>query len=170
MKPVKWIDRKFLFGYDGSYAPFFIERLRATVPRIGELIQSCTEEYASENYGSAWSIKQHIGHLTDLEKIHDGRIDDYLEGITTLRPADMTNKETNEACHNQKTLDQLHDEFRNSRDAFLHRLENLDEQYFDARGLHPRLKQMITLTDLLYFVAEHDNNHLTKIATIIRSQ
>jgi len=170
MKTVKWTERKFFFGYDASYAPFFIERLRGTVPRIEDLITSCTEEYAAENHGNSWSIKEHIGHLTDLEKLHDGRIDDYLEGITMLRPADMENKATYTAGHNNKTLDQLVAGLSATRNSFLNRLDNLDEQYFDARGMHPRLKQMISLTDMLYFIAEHDNNHLTKIAEMISKQ
>ncbi len=169
MKPLKWTDRKFFFGYDRSYAPFFIERLKATAPRLAELVAGCSEEFAESGHKIGWSIKEHIGHLTDLEKLHDGRIDDFLDDKPTLRPADMGNKATYEAGHNSRSLSQLIHDFRASRTVYINRLENLDEGYFNAKGLHPRLSQVITLTDLLYFVAEHDNNHLTRIAGILRT-
>ena len=35
------------------------------------------------------------------------------------------------------------------------------------KSLHPRLQQMITLTDLLFFIAEHDTHHLTRIASLL---
>ncbi len=169
MQQVKWTERKFLFGYDRSYVPFFLERLRGTAPRLAELVGDCDEAFASlDTHG--WTIKQHIGHLTDLEKLHDGRVDDFLEGMAILRPADMTNKETNEAGHNNRSIDTLLSEFRNTRDAYVDRIEQLDADYYDARALHPRLKQQVSLADLLYFVAEHDNNHLTKVAMIVRSK
>ncbi len=169
MEQAKWTERKFLFGYDKSYVPFLVERLKGTAPRLSELVAGCDETLAANNYGTGWSIKEHIGHLTDIEQLHDGRIDDYLEGITTLRPADMNNKATYEANHNKTPLSQLLADFRESRAAYISRVEQLDEAYFDQKALHPRLKQMITLADLLYFVAEHDNNHLTKVSTLLRS-
>ncbi len=107
MEQVKWTERKFLFGYDQSYVPFLLERLRATAPRLEELAAECSEELAATDIANGWTIKEHIGHLTDLEILHDGRIDDFLEGMTRLRPADLSNKATYEAGHNNKTLDLL---------------------------------------------------------------
>lgn len=167
MHTVKWTERKFLFGYDSGYAPLFMERLRCTAPRIEELLYKCDDASAGERKNNSWSLKEHIGHLTDLEKLHDGRLDDYINGLDTLRPADMTNKATEEATHNQKTINQLISDFRAVRGQYLKRLESMDEHIFNAVALHPRLQQMITLTDLLHFEAEHDTHHLTKMAEIL---
>ena len=149
MQQVKWTERKFLFGYDISYVPFFLERLRSTSPRLEELAADCSEEFAATDIANGWTIKEHIGHLTDMETLHDGRIDDFLEGITTLRPADMSNKATIAANHNNKPLSLLLKEFRDSRSDYVDRITTLDDKYFRLKALHPRLKQMITIADLL---------------------
>lgn len=168
MEAIKWTDRKFTFGYDKGYTSFFIERLRATAPRLEELFSLTDDAEASVRPGNDWSVKEHAGHLSDLEVLHDGRIDDFLEGFSVLRAADMTNGVTNDAGHNNKSLSALAKQFRVSRDNFIARIGNIDEPVFDRKALHPRLKQMITLTDLLFFVAEHDVHHLAKIAALVK--
>lgn len=167
MQQVKWTERRFLFGYDKNYAPLFIERLQATVPRLKELLEDCEDLIASAPNGEAWSIKQHIGHLTDLEILHSGRIDDFAEGLPMLRPADMTNKATWQADHNNKPLSVLLAEFRKSREGYLNKIAAQDEEVLHAKAMHPRLQQVVSFTDMLYFVTEHDTNHLARIAAIL---
>ena len=164
MEQVKWVDRKFPFGYDKGYIPLFIERLNSTASRLEELLKNMDEKSAGAKHGDEWSVKEHAGHLTDLESLHDGRVDDIIAGIPILRAADMTNKETYSANHNDQTIPELLSRFRNRRNQFIKRLELLDAKYFERKALHPRLQEMVTLTDLLFFMAEHDNHHLAKIA------
>jgi uncharacterized damage-inducible protein DinB len=166
MKQIKWIDRTFFFGYDKGYIPCFIERLSSTAPRLDELMNGCSEFTASQKKGTEWSVKEHIGHLSDLETLHDGRIDDFINNFGELRPADMTNKETFAGGHNGRTIPQLLSHFRHTRNNFITRVGSLDTEIFNRKALHPRLKQVITLTDLLFFIAEHDNHHMARIATL----
>jgi uncharacterized damage-inducible protein DinB len=35
-------------------------------------------------------------------------------------------------------------------------------------AFHPRLRQLMTVADLLFFVAEHDDHHLASITQLIR--
>lgn len=170
MQQVKWTERKFLLGYNKSYIPLFMERLRGTAPRLEEMVAGIDDATASAPDGSAWSIKQHIGHLSDLEHIHDGRIDDFIDGHPILRAADMTNKATYEADHNNRFVADLLAELRRVRSAFLDRIDDLDEEVYSAEAMHPRLQQMMSLADMLYFVAEHDNSHLCRIAAILRKK
>ena len=37
-----------------------------------------------------------------------------------------------------------------------------------AGAMHPRLEQPMTPTDLIFFVAEHDDHHLITITELIR--
>lgn len=166
--PVKWTERKFTFGYEKGYVPFFIERLRAAAPRLEELFYGISEEKAARKPADGWSMKEHAGHLADLEHLHNGRIDDFVAWSDKLRPADMSNKETYDAGHNGQSIPHLLARFRSSRAEYIERLLSLDEKYFDRKALHPRLRQIITLTDLLFFIAEHDNHHLAKIAALAR--
>jgi uncharacterized damage-inducible protein DinB len=166
MQQIKWTDRKFFFGYDKGYIPLFIERLYGTAPRMEELLNSSGEHIASIKEGDGWSIKEHAGHLTDLERLHDGRIDDIIAGLTVLRAADMSNKDTYAANHNERTIPELLTQFRKTRNEFIERVRSLNEKYFETKALHPRLKEMVTMTDLLFFMAEHDNHHLARIAQL----
>jgi len=167
MLPIKWTDRKFSFGYSVGYTPLFVERLKNTAPRLAELISSCNDATASARVNNTWSIKENIGHLSDLESLHDGRIDDFIAGLSVLRAADMSNQETEGANHNEQSIQRLLFNFRNTRNKFIERMASLDEVHFERKALHPRLQQMITLTDLLFFIAEHDNHHLTRIAALV---
>lgn len=163
---IKWTERSFSFGFPLSYLPLFIERLNCTAPRIEEIVKNMSDAALSKKIEGHWSIKEHIGHLSDLEELHSGRIDDYRNELPTLRAADMTNKKTHEADHNRYTANELIARFRKTREAFIKKVEETDARYFEIKSLHPRLQQEIGITDLLSFVAEHDVQHLAAISAI----
>jgi uncharacterized damage-inducible protein DinB len=157
----KWTGRSFGFGYTIDFIPFLIERLSATAPRIAQLISAAREEELADKPGGKWSIKEHIGHLADLEELHEGRLADFAQKAEVLRAADMTNRKTEEAQHNSMHADQLLAAFRAVRKHFFSKLQTLDDESMVRRALHPRLQQVINVADMLYFMAEHDNHHLT---------
>lgn len=167
MQPIKWTDRKFNFGYEPGYTPFFIERLRCTAARLDELTRNVSEEAASRGAGGDWSVKEHIGHLSDLEALHDGRIDDLLAGVAILRGADMTNKATYDAGHNNIPLATLLQRFRAVREEFINKVNENIERIGERQAVHPRLQQTVALPDLLFFVAEHDTHHLFRISSLV---
>lgn len=167
MEQMKWVERKFPHNFDMQYTPLFIERLKSTAPRLEELLNNIDEEKAAIKPNGTWSIKEHAGHLTDLESLHLGRIDDYKADREVLRPADMTNKATNDNNHNNSTTQKLVTDFRESRKHFIGQINQLPDSLFYRRALHPRLQQHISVTDMLHFIAEHDNHHLARIAQII---
>ena len=107
--------------------------------------------------------------MSDLESLHTGRIDDFVAGLPVLRAADMTNAMTNSAHHNQQSTPDLIAHFRDTRAKFVNKIEALDELHFEKKSLHPRLQQMASIADILFFAAEHDTHHLTKIAGITRA-
>jgi hypothetical protein len=167
MEHIKWTERTFMFGYDKRYLPQLTERLKGAAPRIEELVSGMDEATISKRLNNEWSVKEHIGHLADLEALHDGRIDDFIHGAEVLRAADMSNKATYDAPHNDVSIAGHLATLRRVRAAFINRILALDEQVLDRKALHPRLKQMVNLPDIMYFVAEHDNHHLMRIAEIL---
>lgn len=167
MEQIKWIDRKFPHSFDRGYTPLFIERLRGTASRMEELLKQVTEEQASTRYSGGWSVKEHAAHLTDLEVVHLGRIEDYKTDREVLRAADMTNKATHEANHNATASADILRGFRESRNHFLDTINALPEALFYRKALHPRLQMHISITDMLHFVAEHDVHHLSRMAHIV---
>ena len=169
MQPLKWTERKFDFGFRKEYLPFMLERIKATPPRIEEMVKNISNEKLSAQINKQWSVKEHIGHLIDLEELHQARVGQFGEGLTELRPADMSNKKTYESNHNQQSLKELLSELKKTRAHFISSIEAIEENKLDHKALHPRLQKQITITDLIYFVGEHDNHHLTIMAGLLKT-
>jgi uncharacterized damage-inducible protein DinB len=163
-----WIERKFDFHFPIGLFPVIVERLRGTMLRIEAMVKNKTEEELARKTGGAWSAKEQIGHLYDLEELWFGRIEDFLAGKETLRAADMTNTKTHEADHNNKNMKELIQQFSAARSKLLSKVENLDEAAASMTSIHPRLQKPMKLVDSLFFVAEHDDHHLAKVRELIQ--
>jgi hypothetical protein len=120
--------------------------------------------------GRKWSAQEHAGHLLDLEPLRMAREEDFLTQGDTLTVADLTNRKTHEANHNNRELKEILTEFRVARRNLVDRLWNFQATLFGRSMLHPRLKQPMRLVDHLYFVAEHDDHHLARIWEVINTQ
>lgn len=161
-----WLERKFNFDFPVTHFPFIALRLQGCLPRIEDLIKGLSEKQTEEQI-NGWSVKEHIGHLIDLEELHKGRIDDFLSGTAVLRAADMSNLKTIEANHNNTSLKKLLEAFLQTRTEFTERLEAFDETQLSLSAIHPRLQKPMRMVDMAYFVAEHDDHHLFLIYRII---
>jgi uncharacterized damage-inducible protein DinB len=162
-----WTQRTFNFDFHHGLFPNILERLYGTPARIEELISGVGDDRLSQRINGKWSVKEHIGHLHDLEELHYGRIDDFLNHEPVLRAADMSNKKTNNADHNYKSIEELIEQFRVSRKEFTDRLSTLDEHQIIITSIHPRLNQLMRIVDMMYFTAEHDDHHLAIIRDIL---
>jgi hypothetical protein len=169
MQRTKWTERTFTFDMPEGWLPNILERLRGTPARINELTVLLSDEDASHTPRGKWSIKEHVGHLSDLEELHEGRIDDFLARKDTLRAADMNNTKTIEAEHNEKSIQQLFLNFVHKRKKFIARLEHLNDDTQRFSSMHPRLKVPMRPIDMAFFTAEHDDHHLADIREIIES-
>jgi len=129
-----------------------------------------SDDEASQGYNDKWSIKEHIGHLYDLEALHEGRLDDFRTRKEILRAADMSNALTNESHHNDRSTDALLQMFTKSRHDFITKLESLDDETQRRTALHPRLNVMMRPVDVAYFTAEHDDHHLASIREMVRAE
>jgi uncharacterized damage-inducible protein DinB len=116
--------------------------------------------------GGAWSIKENVGHLTDLEALWERRLQDYDNGAAVLAATDLANRKTHEANHNDRSIVDLLRDFRSARERILARLEVMDDAALARVGKHPRLQQDMSVVDLCFFVAEHDDHHLQTISQI----
>lgn len=162
------MERKFGFGLENGLLPNIIERLRGTPTRVQARVEDLSDEVLSKRDSEKWSIKEHIGHLGDLEELHEGRIDDFINGNTRLRAADMENRKTYEANHNDKGIDKLIEDFTKARAILVRRLESLEEPILEKISMHPRLEDEMRIVDMAHFTAEHDDHHLASITMLIR--
>ena len=169
MNRTKWVERQFDFNLPVGVFPSVLERLRGTPARLEELVRVLPREVLTERRGGKWSAQEHVGHLYDLDELHEGRLEDYARGLEVLRAADMSNRKTEEANHNSAGLEELLALFREARASFVRRLEALTEDEVAASALHPRLCKQMRVIDLALFVAEHDDHHLASIRELSRA-
>jgi hypothetical protein len=164
-----WFERKFSFDFLPVWMyPNVVERVRGTPARLEELVRSAKPETLTRREDEKWSIQEQAGHLLDLEPLGMNRLDDYEQGRETLHAADTKNRKTHEANHNAQAVASILAAFRAERMEFVRRLDEYDEAFVQRVALHPRLKMKIRVLDLAYFVAEHDDHHLSRISELIR--
>ena len=166
VRRTKWFERKFDFNQPVGVFPCVVERLRGTPARLEEMTRALPARVLTARPGDGWSIQQHAGHLIDLDELHEGRLEDYANRLEVLRPADLTNRKTFEAGHNERPLEELLAAFRAARLRFVRRLEALTEDELAASALHPRLQLPMRVIDMALFVAEHDDHHLATITEL----
>lgn len=166
MQQIKWFDRQFDFIYQENIFPAIKERLIGTPIRLTYKMRKIPIEITGIRHKDSWSIKENIGHLTDLEKLWRGRLKDILKKRELLRAWDVENTKTHKANHNNKEIDFLIDDFAKTRKKTMKLLKEIDEEQVYWTALHPRLQKPMRLMDLFLFVAEHDDHHLARISEL----
>jgi len=163
----KWFDRRFTYAPPVGEFPMIVERLRGTPDRVEKKLSALPRQLMTERIQGQWSIQEHVGHLIDLEDLWYNRMEELLAGAEVLTAADLTNRKTYEAAHNDRPISDIISRFRGDRMRFIRRLDELDTPQIEASARHPRLDQQMRAIDLCLFVAEHDDQHL---AIITRTQ
>jgi DinB family protein len=163
-----WLDRRWTFEVQPGVFPAVLERLRGTPARADELVAGVNDRVLAQRTGSAWSIKEHIGHLDDLHGLDVQRVDEFLRRAATLSAADMGNRRTEDAGHRETPVREILARFRTRRLSLVDRLETLAEDDVTASAMHPRLKRAVRLIDWAQFVAEHDDHHLASARALLR--
>lgn len=166
MQRIKWTDRRFNFDFPAGIYPEMIERMRGTPARLEELLAGLSPETLTAQADGRWSMQENAGHLLDLESLVSQRIDEYLAGNAALHAADMSNRKTYEASHNDVPIASILNAFRTARHDIVRRLDSMDAGVFERAALHPRLNVQMRLVDMLFFQAEHDDYHLARISEL----
>lgn len=168
MKQIDWFERRFNFSSHEIIFPALLERLMSTPIRIEEKLKEINTQFYSIKISNKWAILEHVGHLADLEPLWQGRLEDILQQKAELRSTDITNAKTDLANHTLRHPDELVYQFKELRKTTVERLMELTEQQLFQSARHPRLKIPMRTLDLFFFVAEHDDHHLSKISEINR--
>ena len=163
-----WFERKFEFSFPVELHPNLCARLRGTPARLEELVRGSARDALIRKPGEKWSAQEHAGHLLDLESLWLARVEDFATGGSELTAADLTNRQTHEANHNARRVEEILSEFRAARGQLVARVERIDASLFGQTMLHPRLKQPMRLADHLFFAAEHDDHHLAWIWELLQ--
>lgn len=165
----RWFDRSFELGLPVSAAPTILERLRSAPDRLERAVGGLPAAVLTYRREGRWSIQENAGHLMDLEPLWEQRLDDFDRGAPVLHPADLQNKRTHEAAHNESPLESIVSGFRAIRGRIVARLERMAPADLARVSKHPRLQQDMSVVDLCFFVAEHDDHHLATIDALSRA-
>lgn len=163
MRRTPWFEREFAPIPDNGLLPGILERLAGTPARLRAMVTGAAVRSAP----TGWSAAKEVGHLIDLEPLWIKRVREILSGQPELTATDLTNRATHEADHDRWPLPELVDRFESARVQLVAALRNVSDADLDRSALHPRLKQPMRLVELAYFVAEHDDNHLAKLRTLL---
>lgn len=164
MEITKWFDRKFDFHFGMEAFPGLLQRLEKSADKVREIIREIPEQELNYKPGGKWSIKEHIGHLWILEPLWQKRFSEIKENKTEMSPADLNNTATDEALFNQYAIEKIVNGFERERKDTVHLLKRFSGKDFQYSLYHPRLKQLMRIIDLMYFVAEHDEHHFINSA------
>ena len=165
----KWIDHKFETGIDVGWTSNILSRVEDTAIRLEYHCKRLNDQQLSEGKNNSWSIKQHIGHLTDLEELWCNRFLEFKALKNELSPADMSNQKTEVSSHNNQSLEALINDFKVRRNNMLTVFNRLERSCQNHQAMHPRIKKMMRPVDLLFFIAEHDDHHISSIIELKKS-
>ena len=169
-EPIPWFERVFKFDVPDGVFPNVLERLRGAPARLEERLRSIPGALRVRKEPGTWSIQENAGHLVDLEPLWAARVQDFIQGREKLQAADLTNRRTHEAGHNDSPVERILLAFREARRGLLEVLEGLDPAMFSKTALHPRLNSPMRLIDHVFFVAEHDDHHLARVTWLAQTR
>jgi len=168
MSRQKWFDKKFQFELSHNEYELILSRLNENPELISNLVSLLPVAILTKKVDNGWSIQENVGHFIDLEELHTGRIDDFTAGKETLRPADLNNKKTDEANHNNENINDLLKKLKSAREDFVSKMKNLDAKILKRSSIHPRLNQPMRPIDMAQFVLEHDERHIETIKELMK--
>lgn len=160
IEQVSWLNREFTFNLPIGVFPSLLERLQGTPARAMDLVTGSSEETLATRVAGKWSVKEHLGHLIDLQRLDDQRLQEFLHRVAVLSAADLQNRATEEANHRSAPIATILTRLRAGRKQMVRQLEVLTEEQVGITALHPRLRKPMRLLDWVYFIAEHDDHHL----------
>ena len=164
MNNLPWFERNLKFGYQKELLPYFLERLEGSIVRIEAKVKGVDDKILSSKPNDKWSIKQHIGHLAEVDGIAGKRMDEMVQGVSPMSPAVFEPQD-----YNPWPIEKVIALFKTNRLKNLKKYQSLSETDLLKSSLHPRLKVQMTPVDLAWFDAEHDDHHLVKVNEIIKS-
>ncbi len=165
--PEPWISRRFAFDLPPQRIGVLLSRLRGAEARLAAAARHADAHALTRRDGDHWSPQEHAGHLHDLDALHLRRLDELAAGAETLAAADMTNRATWDARHNERPFDAVLADFARRRAELVQRLAALDEAGLCRSARHPRLQQPMRALDVAAFTAEHDDHHLARFEELL---
>ena len=136
----------------------------AQIEETATLLRGLSETQAMYRYGRGkWSIKEVVGHLTDIERIMAYRALRIARGDTTPLPGFDENAYVPVAKFDGRSLADLVGELRTARAATLSLLRTFDADAWRRRGTASG--KPISVRALGYMIPGHERHHVEILKT-----
>lgn len=169
MEITPWFTRKFDLIEDNGRFASILERLAGTPLRLAHKVQGISPILLTQKTNDKWSVQEEVGHILDLEPLWYTRFQDFQAAKEVLSEADLSNRKTFEAKHNEQDIQKILASLSTARGQMMNLLFELKENKLEKTALHPRLRTPMRPIDLAFFVAEHDDHHLANITQRLQS-
>jgi len=166
---VKWFDRKFDTNIDIEQFEDALSRMEHFPAVLNQLLETCPKKVTTIKTDGKWSVNENVGHLILLEDLWRKRFQDIKDGKHDMSPADLNNTATDQAFFNKSVLDELTKNLIDERAKTIALLQGISKEDLLKKSIHPRLNQPMNIVDLMYFVAGHDEHHMSTIQSIIEN-
>ena len=165
VKQANWMQRRFDHQLPPELFPSVLLRFSAVVNQLE--FTSLPKRIRTTRIHNKWSVQEHVGHLLDLEELGEKRLGDFIAGADELTAADMSNRKTEEARHNDADPHELGLAFYTARMKLVERMKGLTAEQIAHSAMHPRLKRRMNVVEWVYFMCEHDDHHFAKINELV---
>lgn len=122
------------------------------------LFSTMTDERANYAYGEGkWTLKQVLGHLIDTERTFAYRVLCFSRNYVELPGFDQ-DIYVNNADFNSRSIQNLAEEFRVTRESNIYMISALTEEQLDRKGIASGNEA--TVRALVYMMPGHELHHL----------
>ena len=136
----------------------------AQIEETATLLRGLSENDAVHRYARGkWSIKEIVGHLSDVERIMAYRALRIARGDQTALPGFDENAYVPIAKFDTRTLADLMGEFRTARAATLALLRTFDTEAWKRRGTASG--KPVSVRALAYMIPGHERHHVEILRT-----
>jgi DinB family protein len=157
-----------------EYAPFYadyIERTRETdvlallpdqIGKLHSVLDPLSEEEACYRFGpNEWSIKEMIGHVSDVERVFSYRLLRISRNDPTPLPGFEQNDYVRESNFDDCELADLLQEFELLRRANILAIHRMTDEMIERRGTASGAA--VSARGLIYMMAGHVEHHLASL-------
>jgi len=151
--------------YDSAYIKYIpdsdniINVLEESRDELQSIISSLPEEKGNYSYAeSKWSIKEVLGHIADVERVHSYRAMCFARDETKSLPGFEGDDYVKAADFNSRPLSSLAAELLSLRNANIALFKSLDENTLLKRGTANNYG--FTVRGLIFAIAGHELHHI----------
>lgn len=136
-----------------------IKVLKEQRKKSEKFLKTFSEEQGNYSYAEGkWTLKEVLGHVIDTERIMAYRALAFARGEKQLLPGFEQDDYVTESNFNERTLDDMINEFLTVRESNIILFQSFDEEILNRRGTASDSE--VTVLALIYIIAGHEKHHI----------